>query len=366
MGYYTRKMNSLMNTRALMSSRKEEILFRVPGASVHLMGDTEVVGLAQGDFTIIRITEGDVLLATKAKVGLELQWPLTKDEPVVKLDKLHYLFSLPDKEGGFLNYGVSFARPDAQLAHVDEYLKESVCFSSYNDHQGSRKTAPSYELYWKDHAPRIDVYNGVLAKAIAEGTGEIVKGIFKCSNAYTSQVHKGADLIRNVAANNTNTPKEKYRTDHTKPGTNTKPGEINLTMRRVRKITETTEKMSRALLEGVLTVSGAMAVPLIQSKAGQAFFGMVPGEVMLASFDGINKVLDAVEVAQRTALAATSNAVTGEVTKRFGERAGEVTEDVFATAGHVVGTGWNLLKIRKAVKPSSLPSTMLKNAAKIN
>lgn len=50
---------------------------------------------------------------------------------------------------------------------------------------------------------------------------------------------------------------------------------------------------------------------------------------------------------------------------RFGERAGEVTEDVLATAGHAVGTAWNIFKIRKAMNPaSSLRSTALKNAVK--
>ncbi|KAE9464487.1 hypothetical protein C3L33_03601, partial [Rhododendron williamsianum] len=38
--------------------------------------------------------------------GDELQWPLTNDEPVVKLDALHYLFSLPMTDGEEpLSYG---------------------------------------------------------------------------------------------------------------------------------------------------------------------------------------------------------------------------------------------------------------------
>ena len=39
-----------------------------------------------------------------------------------------------------------------------------------------------------EYAPAIQDYNNFLAKAIAGGTGQFVKGIFKCSNAYTSQV----------------------------------------------------------------------------------------------------------------------------------------------------------------------------------
>jgi len=53
------------------------------------------------------------------------------------------------------------------------------------------------------------------------------------------------------------------------------------------------------------------------------------------------------------------------VAYRFGESAGETTEDVFATAGHAIGTAWNVLKIRKALKPSSsVSSAIVKNAAK--
>ena len=50
---------------------------------------------------------------------------------------------------------------------------------------------------------------------------------------------------------------------------------------------------------------------------------------------------------------------------RYGESAGEATEDAFATAGHAVGTAWNLFKIRKAVMPSSsLPGNMVKSAVR--
>jgi len=49
----------------------------------------------------------------------------------------------------------------------------------------------------------------------------------------------------------------------------------------------------------------------------------------------------------------------------FGESTGEATEDVFATAGHAIGTAWNVFKIRKALNPSSsVSSAIVKNAAK--
>lgn len=46
---------------------------------------------------------------------------------------------------------------------------------------------------------------------------------------------------------------------------------------------------------------------------------------------------------------------------RYGEEAGEATGNAIATAGHVAGTAWNVVKIRKAINPASA----VKNASKI-
>lgn len=50
---------------------------------------------------------------------------------------------------------------------------------------------------------------------------------------------------------------------------------------------------------------------------------------------------------------------------RFGESAGEATEDVLATAGHCMSCAWNVFKIRKAINPAtSVSAGVLKNAGK--
>lgn len=50
-----------------------------------------------------------------------------------------------------------------------------------------------------------------------------------------------------------------------------------------------TEKLSKSLLNGVGIVSGTVMAPLVKSKPGKAFFRMLPGEVLLASFDAVSK-----------------------------------------------------------------------------
>nr|GMD32749.1 senescence/dehydration-associated protein At4g35985, chloroplastic-like [Ipomoea batatas] len=131
-----------------------------------------------------------------------------------------------------------------------------------------------------------------------------------------------------------------------------------------RKLSQMTEKMSKAMLDGVGVATGSIMGPMVRSQAGKKFLSMVPGEVLLASLDAVNKVLDAAEAAERQAFSATSGAVTKMVSQRFGENAGEATQDALATAGHTVGTAWNVFKIRKVITPGSSVTSGVRNAAK--
>ncbi|RWR78252.1 senescence/dehydration-associated protein, chloroplastic [Cinnamomum micranthum f. kanehirae] len=182
------------------------------------------------------------------------------------------------------------------------------------------------------------------------------------------QVRKGGEMVRACNEENTNTlSAEGSKRNTSVAGKNEiqKSVKRNCSVHRVRKLSKMTEKMSKSLLDGVLFATGSVTKPLIRSQAGKAFLNTVPGEVLLATLDAVNKVLDAAEVAEKQAFSATSGAVKGAVSRRFGESAGEVTEDVLATAGHAVGTAWNIFKIRKAINPkSSLPSAAVKNADK--
>ncbi|KAK7358382.1 hypothetical protein VNO77_00309 [Canavalia gladiata] len=337
---------------------KQEVLIEIPGCKVHLMDEGEALELAEGQFMIIKTMEENVPLATIIKVGDDLQWPLTKDEPVVKLDALHYLFSLLVKDGESLSYGVSFSEDTGSLSLLDSFLKKHSCFSGLNVRKKNN-------IDWKEFAPKVDDYNHFLAKAIAGGTGQIVKGIFICSNAYTNKVQKGGETILNSSVDEKNGVIVKDSKSK-KTAKASKKNKINKNLKRVRKMSKMTDKLSKSLLKGVGIVSGTMISPVIQSEPGKAFLKMLPGEVMLASLDAVNKVLEAAEAAERQAFSATSKAATKMVSNRFGENAGEATEHVFATAGHVASTAWNVFKIRKALTPTTSASKgVLGNVAKI-
>ncbi|KAF6164254.1 hypothetical protein GIB67_010224 [Kingdonia uniflora] len=339
---------------------KEEILLRIPGCKVHLVQQDDTVELAKGDFTVFKLVDDNISLATVIKVGEDLQWPLTKDEPVVKLDALQYLFSLPMKDRDLLNYGISFSEQSKNdLVLLDSFLKEHSCFSIMSSSNARGM------VNWRDFAPRIEDYNGALGKAIAGGTGEIVKGIFKCSNAYTKQVQKGGEVIITQAAEEKNNTSAIECNNNNKGADATKKSGVNKGLKRARKLSKMTEKISKSLLNGVGIATGSVVRPVVRSQTGKTILAMVPGEVLLATLDAVNKILDAVEVAEKQTLSATSGAATRIVSNRFGENAGEATDHVLATAGHCAGTAWNIFKIRRAINPaSSLRSSIVKNVVK--
>ncbi|CAA7035729.1 unnamed protein product [Microthlaspi erraticum] len=79
----------------------EEVILTIPGAILHLIDKFHSVELAVGDLQIHHLAQGEITVAVFARVADEIQWPLTKDEPAVKVDESHYFFSLrPVKESG--------------------------------------------------------------------------------------------------------------------------------------------------------------------------------------------------------------------------------------------------------------------------
>lgn len=57
---------------------------------------------------------------------------------------------------------------------------------------------------------------------------------------------------------------------------------------RVKKVTKMTEKVAVGVLSGVLKVSGFFVGSAAKSKVGKKLFGLLPGEMVLASLDGFS------------------------------------------------------------------------------
>ena len=58
---------------------------------------------------------------------------------------------------------------------------------------------------------------------------------------------------------------------------------------RVRKMTKMTEKVAKGVLSGAVKVSGFFTSSVVNSAAGKKLFGLLPGEMVLATLDGFSK-----------------------------------------------------------------------------
>lgn len=358
----------------------EETLIAVSGAIVHLIDRQYSVELAVGDFSVARIRQGENVVAVLARVSDEVQWPLMKDEAIVKVDDCHYFFSFPaEGEDEVLNYGLSFASKGQEglLNELDRVFESYGNFSVQKVSEQSKReiagVAVAREMspeelkadggkreimerncgaYWTTLAPNVEEYSGTAAKLIASGSGQLIKGILWCGDITIDRLKWGHEVLTKRLD-----PAEKKEIDK-----NTLKR-----IKRVKNVTKMTKKVANGVLSGVVRVSGFFTSSIVNSKAGKKFFSLLPGEMVLASLDGFNRICEAVEVAGKNVMSTTSTVTTGIVTHKYGEQAGKATQEGMGAAGHAIGTAWAVFKIRKALNPKSVmkPTTLAKSAVKV-
>ncbi|KAJ6809718.1 uncharacterized protein M6B38_162825 [Iris pallida] len=361
----------------------EEVLLRIPSAILHLIDRQRSVQLASGDFSVLRVRQGPNSVAVLARIG-EVQWPLARDEASVKLDPSHYFFSLrnpfhdadddddkdDDERLNLLNYGLTFPSKGHEhlLAELDKILESCSSFSVQKVGGKAAKSevldwsaGPAAEknlteersaAYWTTLAPNVEDYGGSAARLIAKGSGKLIQGILWCGDVTVDRLKWGEDILKR------------------RIGPNEKPSEVSKDalkrIKRVKRVTKMSEGVVTGILSGVVRVSGFFTSSVVNSKVGKKFFGLLPGEILLASLDGFAKICDAAEISGRNVLQTSSTVTTGLVSHRYGEQAAEVTNESFSAAGHAMGTAWAVFKIRKALNPKSVvkPTTLAKSAAK--
>ncbi|XVF15939.1 hypothetical protein REPUB_Repub09cG0198900 [Reevesia pubescens] len=351
------------------SEAVEEVLIKIPGAILNLIDKSYSVDLACGDFTVIRLWQGQNIVAVFARVADEIQWPLTKDEAAVKLDDSHYFFSLrlpkeadssdsddddnknrKNKTSGdgsdLLNYGLTFASKGQEylLREFDGILQSYSCFTvqkvenkgeevldgavlaakemSPADMKSETKKKVMEEkcaAYWTTLAPNVDDYSGKAAKMVATGSGHLIKGILWCGDVTVDRLKRGNEVLKNRMS-----PAEK--------NAEISPETLRR-IKRVKKMTKMTQKVANGVLSGVVKVSGIFTSSVANSKVGKKFFGLLPGEMVLATLDGFNRICDAVEVAGKNVMSTSSTVTTELVNQKYGEKAAEATNEGLVLQG---------------------------------
>ncbi|OMO83543.1 Senescence/spartin-associated [Corchorus olitorius] len=380
----------------------EEVLIKIPGAILNLIDKSYSVELACGDFTVIRLWQGENIVAVLAGVADEIQWPLMKDGTAVKLDESHYFFSFQfSKEAehdssdsddddknrknktsgeGFdlLNYGLTFALKGQEylLQELDVILQSYSCFTVQKVEKkgeevldgavtAAREMSPAdlksetkkeameerCAAYWTTLAPNVEDYSGKAAKMIASGSGQLIKGILWCGDVTVDRLKRGNEVL-------------KTRMSPTDRNAEVSPETLRR-IQRVKRVTKMTQKVANGVLSGVVKVTGLLTSSVANSKAGKKFFSFLPGEMILATLDGFSKICDAAEVAGKNVMSTSSTVTTDYVNHRYGEKAAEATNEGLGAAGHAFGTAWAAFKLRQALNPKSVlkPTKLAKAAA---
>ncbi|KAD3642103.1 hypothetical protein E3N88_31327 [Mikania micrantha] len=369
----------------------EEVIIKIPGSIVHLIDKQQSIELASGVLEVIRLRQGNAVVAVLARIDDLIQWPLVKDEAAVKLDGSHYFFTLrvpsdpnTDSESDhLLNYGLTVTGKGSEkaLEEFDQVLEEYSAFSvkaverSVVGAEKGGSAEAKAAAYWTTLAPNVEDYSGSVARMIAAGSGQLIKGILWCGDVTVDRLKWGNELLKKK----------------TKSGSKSEVSPQTLKrMKRVKRLTKMSEGVANGILSGAVKVSGVVTGSIANSKPGKKFFNLLPGEIVLASLDGFSmspfqepskktfffwfflifgfvtdKVCDAIEVSGRNVMSTTSTVTTDYVSHRHGEDAAQVTHAGMSAAGHAVGTAWAVFKIRKALNPKSAikPTTLVKAAA---
>lgn len=352
----------------------EELLVRIPSAIVHLVDKEQSIELAYGNLELILLRQNDAAVAVLARIGDQIQWPITKDEAIVKLDDSHYFFTL-NTEDGILNYGLTIPSKgqEALLEEFDAVLDKYSGFSEQRvagaegvgwwvaakeaapeelerDEGRREKVEESSAAYWTTLAPNVEEYSGRVARMIAAGSGQVIRGILWCGDVTAERLKWGNDFLRRRLGKRENAQVSPQCFQR---------------IARVKKMTKMSEDVATGILSGVIKVSETITGTVVNSKVGKKFFNMLPGEIILASLDGFNKVCDAVEVAGKKVMSTSSESTTELMREKYGEEAGKATNQGLEAAGHALGTAWAVFKLRKALNPKRVvkPTTLVKAAA---
>ncbi|XP_062216229.1 protein EARLY-RESPONSIVE TO DEHYDRATION 7, chloroplastic-like [Phragmites australis] len=380
-----------------------------PDRSVDLgAGTLSVVRLRQGDHSIAILARivpekphqrrGLFRLFSSGRSGdgaeqEPVQWPLTRDVAAVKLDPAHYFFSLhvphtdhdDDKDDAeeadaeaALSYGLTVVGKGQEkvLGELDRVLEEYTTFSvkqveaaakeksevmdaravteiTPEEAVGDKKEVVEEQsaAFWTTIAPNVDDYSSAVARLIARGSGQLVRGIIWCGDITAEGLRRGEVVVKKSV------------------GPSGKPAQVKPStirrMKRARRVTKMSNRVANSILSGVLKVTGFVTSTVLNSKPAQKFFKLMPGEVILASLDGFGKICDAVEVSGKNVMQTSSVVTTSVVTHRYGEQAGDVTHNYLHATGNALGAAWAVFKIRKALDPKGnlKKSSMVGSAA---
>ncbi|CAM6018668.1 unnamed protein product [Sphagnum balticum] len=364
-----------------------ELVKRVSGAQLFLVDVEESVLMQCGEFSLRLLKQThSPLAAVVASVG-EVQWPVGKDAPILKVWNRRYTFALPG-----LVYGLSFpdSTPPAVLQQLESVMDQYCTFEIHqvaaheqqnmniatNVKIGQRAAgdAASIGKYWTAVAPDVQTTSATIAKQICSTSSIVADSILMGGDWVSLSIQQAGGAAAYVMKSKVG-------------GDQMQNPRILKRIQQARRMSAVAKLMSKTLLKGAIRVSAHVATGLgldhhqadantstirTGTSAGSAAAAAAAGgggsrkhpSVAVASVDAFAKVVEAVETAGKSVYAATKAVGTDLVQQTFGTDAGELVQDGFGVVGNAIDTAWTLNKLGlKMLFQVTAASTMLSSTS---
>jgi len=377
-----------------MGSEKE--LVKIGGAQLCLIDGEESMVMQSGEFSLRLLKQACTPLAAVVAAVGQVQWPVGKDAPVLKVWNRRYTFALPG-----LVYGIVF--PDDTSAEAIELLEdvmdrfctfqvhhqEIVVAANNNNAAAAEKllemmipkssstregtTSLDVAEYWTGVAPEVETLSSRIARQICSTSSIVANSIVKkgqCATLGIQQQAGSSTLARRskgsaagaASASSSSSAVAEQGMTSSSSRTGVSPRMMKR-MQQARRMSAVAKMMSKTLLNGAISATGhvvgslhglqpdvaavhatrlAPPSPLHNTEAAAA---VTNETVTVASVDAFAQVAEAVETAGKSVYGASSAVGTDFLQQRFGLDAGKVVRDSMDAVGNVINTAWTLNKM---------------------
>ncbi|CAK9207889.1 unnamed protein product [Sphagnum troendelagicum] len=362
---------------SMQQGSEVELVKRIRGAQLFLVDGEESVLMQCGDFSIrlLKQAHPSPLAAVVASVG-QVQWPVGKDAPILKVWNRRYTFALPG-----LVYGLLFPEigtPAIVLQQLESVLDQYCTFQIHQEiaYAAQRQIAANRgrdfaAKYWTAVAPDVETMSSRIARQICSTSTIVVDSIMMAgewASLGIQQAGGAANFVkRKLSVVAAAAAAAAGGDDHVIMPKNPR---ILKRIQQAQRMSAVAKLMSKTLLKGAIRVSTHVATGLADlnhvqddapaslrgaqlghqtSAAGlvesAAFPGAAKPSVAVASVDAFAKVVEVVETAGKSLYAATKAVGTNLVQQRFGTDAGQMMQDSFGVVGNAIDTAWTLNKL---------------------
>lgn len=320
-----------------MGSQRE--LIHIRGAQLYLIDGEESVLMQSGEFSLKLLKQTHSPLAVVvANVG-EVQWPVGKDAPALKVFHWRYTFALPG-----LVYGVVL--PDSTSGVTIQQFETILAeYSTFETHHEIAKSVQSQLAtrdnagYWTAVAPEVETLSSRVARQIDSTSTIVANSIVIGSDWAALGIKHSASLLKRKGP------------DSPPEGSSGVSPRMMKRMQQARRMSAVAKLMSRTLLKGAISADGHVSKGLgldVNAAASGPIYTPQDDSarnVAVASVDAFGKVVEAVETAGKSLYDVTQKLGTEVVQERFGPQAGQVLQDSMGVVGNVINTAWTLNKM---------------------